>query len=410
MLGLPLGEIGHRRDPQRPGARTSCASAAATACPLPRSTSGSAAGPSTSSGRTARLVVETDGYLYHRGAVAFEDDHDRDLGLRGSATTSSASPRRRSRRGTSASPGCSSKRVRVTRRRARRRVAPMAEDNSTGALPPRRQLARLPGLLRAAGVDRDRATAARPTRSTGSPRCWSRSSTSTTRAASSSPGTRGCPGARSPTTSTRRSANPRPDLLREQWPHLMPLVEAFGYTNVKVEGYEADDVIATLAVRAREEGIPVMVVTGDRDAYQLVGDGIRVMSTSRGDHRDQGLRPRGGDRALRRAARAGHRPDGPARRHLRQHPRRPRHRREDRRPAAAEVRHPRGRARQRRGGLRRQTQAEPGRARRRRPHVEAARDAAVRPRDRGRPAARRWRPSPTAAPCASSCASSSCAP
>src|SRR5215213_9268765 len=74
----------------------------------------------------------------------------------------------------------------------------------------------------------------------------------------------------------------RPDLLREQWPHLMPLVEAFGYTNVKVEGYEADDVIASLAVRAREQGIPVMVVTGDRDAYQLVGEGIRVMSTSRG--------------------------------------------------------------------------------------------------------------------------------
>jgi DNA polymerase-1 len=75
---------------------------------------------------------------------------------------------------------------------------------------------------------------------------------------------------------------PRPDLLREQWPHLMPLVEAFGYTNVKVEGFEADDVIASLARQAREEGIEVMVVTGDRDAYQLVGDGIRVMSTSRG--------------------------------------------------------------------------------------------------------------------------------
>ncbi|HEY2335515.1 MAG TPA: DNA polymerase I [Solirubrobacterales bacterium] len=75
---------------------------------------------------------------------------------------------------------------------------------------------------------------------------------------------------------------PRPDLLREQWPHLMPLVEAFGYANVKVEGYEADDVIASLARRAREEGISVMVVTGDRDAYQMVGEGIRVMSTSRG--------------------------------------------------------------------------------------------------------------------------------
>jgi DNA polymerase-1 len=75
---------------------------------------------------------------------------------------------------------------------------------------------------------------------------------------------------------------PRPDLLREQWPHLMPLVEAFGYTNVRVEGYEADDVIASLVRQAREEGIEVMVVTGDRDAYQLVAEGVRVMSTSRG--------------------------------------------------------------------------------------------------------------------------------
>jgi DNA polymerase-1 len=75
---------------------------------------------------------------------------------------------------------------------------------------------------------------------------------------------------------------PRPDLLREQWPHLMPLVEAFGYTNVKVEGFEADDVIASLTKQAREQGIEVMVVTGDRDAYQLVTEGVRVMSTSRG--------------------------------------------------------------------------------------------------------------------------------
>jgi DNA polymerase I len=74
----------------------------------------------------------------------------------------------------------------------------------------------------------------------------------------------------------------RPDLLAEQWPTLMPLVEAFGYTNVKVEGYEADDVIGALAMRAREQGIPVMVVSGDRDVYQLVGEGIRVMTTSRG--------------------------------------------------------------------------------------------------------------------------------
>jgi DNA polymerase-1 len=74
----------------------------------------------------------------------------------------------------------------------------------------------------------------------------------------------------------------RPGLLQEQWPHLQPLVEAFGYQNIKVPGYEADDVIATLATRARDEGIDVMVVTGDRDMFQLIEPGIRVMATSRG--------------------------------------------------------------------------------------------------------------------------------
>src|ERR671914_672128 len=74
----------------------------------------------------------------------------------------------------------------------------------------------------------------------------------------------------------------KPDLLSEQWPHLHPLVEAFGYTNVKVPGYEADDVIATLTKRAKEQGIDVMVVTGDRDMFQLIEDGVKVMATSRG--------------------------------------------------------------------------------------------------------------------------------
>ncbi len=74
----------------------------------------------------------------------------------------------------------------------------------------------------------------------------------------------------------------RPDLLREQWPHLLEVVEAFGYANVKAEGYEADDVIATLTREAAELDIPVMVVSGDRDVYQLVDEGVRVMTTSRG--------------------------------------------------------------------------------------------------------------------------------
>ncbi len=77
----------------------------------------------------------------------------------------------------------------------------------------------------------------------------------------------------------------RPDLLKEQWPHLAPLVEAFGYRNLSIDGYEADDVIASIVEQARHHDPPinVMVVTGDRDAYQLVDDGtVKIMTTSRG--------------------------------------------------------------------------------------------------------------------------------
>ena len=103
---------------------------------------------------------------------------------------------------------------------------------------------------------------------------------------------------------TRPSASPRPDLLKEQWPHLMPLAEAFGFSNIKVDGYEADDVIASLTKRAREQEIPVMVVSGDRDVYQLVEDGVRVMTTSRGVTDTKIYDRDGVDRALRRPARA----------------------------------------------------------------------------------------------------------
>jgi DNA polymerase-1 len=76
----------------------------------------------------------------------------------------------------------------------------------------------------------------------------------------------------------------RPDLLKEQWPALEPLVDAFGYRNLRVEGYEADDVIASIAEQAKAADPPVsvMVVTGDRDAYQLVDDNVKIMTTSRG--------------------------------------------------------------------------------------------------------------------------------
>ncbi len=76
----------------------------------------------------------------------------------------------------------------------------------------------------------------------------------------------------------------RPDLLKMQWPAMGPLVEAFGYRNVMVDGYEADDVIASLSEQARSAGVPVMIVTGDRDVFQLIDEKglVQVMATARG--------------------------------------------------------------------------------------------------------------------------------
>ncbi|HEY4976695.1 MAG TPA: 5'-3' exonuclease H3TH domain-containing protein, partial [Gaiellaceae bacterium] len=75
---------------------------------------------------------------------------------------------------------------------------------------------------------------------------------------------------------------PTPDLLREQFPHFRPLVEAFGYTNVEYEGWEADDVIATLATRAEKAGVQTCIVSTDRDAFQLVSERVCLMMTPRG--------------------------------------------------------------------------------------------------------------------------------
>ena len=75
---------------------------------------------------------------------------------------------------------------------------------------------------------------------------------------------------------------PMADLLREQFPHFRPIVEAFGYRNLEFEGWEADDVIATLATRADQAGIKTTVVSTDRDAFQLVSDNVVLMMTPRG--------------------------------------------------------------------------------------------------------------------------------
>src|SRR5215203_4799654 len=82
--------------------------------------------------------------------------------------------------------------------------------------------------------------------------------------------------------SYKSERKPMPDLLREQFPYFRPIVEAFGYRNLEFEGWEADDVIATLATRADEAGVKTTVVSTDRDAFQLCSENIVLMMTPRG--------------------------------------------------------------------------------------------------------------------------------
>lgn len=74
-----------------------------------------------------------------------------------------------------------------------------------------------------------------------------------------------------------------PDALEAQLPVIEQVLDAFGLARAGVPGYEADDVIGTLAVRGAADG-PVDIVTGDRDLFQLVDDRapVCVLYTARG--------------------------------------------------------------------------------------------------------------------------------
>jgi len=74
-----------------------------------------------------------------------------------------------------------------------------------------------------------------------------------------------------------------PDILRQQLGLVRQVVETLKIPIVEKAGFEADDVIATLATEARDRGDEVLIVTGDRDAYQLVEDPlVKVLYNMRG--------------------------------------------------------------------------------------------------------------------------------
>lgn len=70
---------------------------------------------------------------------------------------------------------------------------------------------------------------------------------------------------------------PMPDELREQLPVAKELMKALGYTVLEKEGYEADDILGTLASICGEADAEAYLMTGDRDALQLIGESVHVL-------------------------------------------------------------------------------------------------------------------------------------
>jgi len=73
-----------------------------------------------------------------------------------------------------------------------------------------------------------------------------------------------------------------PEDFRSQLSLIFEVLDALGIARLSVAGFEADDVIATLATRAENDGMDVLIVTGDRDVLQLVDPHVTVLMTRRG--------------------------------------------------------------------------------------------------------------------------------
>ncbi|MEK6776160.1 MAG: 5'-3' exonuclease H3TH domain-containing protein [bacterium] len=70
-----------------------------------------------------------------------------------------------------------------------------------------------------------------------------------------------------------------PDDLKPQIPYIKRMVHGFGIPKIEMAGYEADDVLGTLARRGEEKGLEVVLVSGDKDLLQLVTPHVKVYDT-----------------------------------------------------------------------------------------------------------------------------------
>ena len=73
-----------------------------------------------------------------------------------------------------------------------------------------------------------------------------------------------------------------PQELREQFPMLRELLKKMGIAVIECERYEADDILGTFSRRAESAGVESLLVTGDRDALQLITDSVHVLMTKKG--------------------------------------------------------------------------------------------------------------------------------
>jgi len=72
---------------------------------------------------------------------------------------------------------------------------------------------------------------------------------------------------------------PMPDDLSIQIPHIQKIVDAYNIKKLAISGYEADDIIATLAKKGKSYGNEIIIITGDKDLMQLVDNDIRIYDT-----------------------------------------------------------------------------------------------------------------------------------
>ncbi len=79
----------------------------------------------------------------------------------------------------------------------------------------------------------------------------------------------------------KATRKPMPEALARQIPRLKPLLDALGIPYAECPGYEADDIMATLAMRAAGQGVPALLLTGDKDMAQLVSDQVFLLRPGR---------------------------------------------------------------------------------------------------------------------------------